>query len=99
MNIYLLNILYLITLTIVIIIFNRLYGWNFLMFPNYLYVYAIVYFAVFVIPFVYNAYKYDKTKNDPKYDRQITESKWLAVLFIVIFIITFNALIYKKLGV
>lgn len=97
MNIYLIDSLALITLVIAIYAYRTLYGWKFVLFPQYPVLYIIIYTLIFGLPLIYNLYMFIKTRNDTKKDRQITESKWLGALFVFAVVIGFNIFIARSL--
>lgn len=97
MNIYLLDALYILTILVAILAYRTMYGWKFVLFSEYSVIYIVLYTLLFGIPLIYSLFKYVKTRNDPTKDRPITASKWMGVLFVLIFVIGFNILIYPSL--
>ncbi len=96
MNLYLINILYILTTLLVITIYRTMYGWKFVIFSEYPFMYILLYILVLGLPLVYNVYKFVQTKNDESYESEITKSKWMGVLFITLFVIAFNIFVRRS---
>lgn len=97
MNIYLIDTFALITIIVAIYAYRTLYGWKFVLFPQYPALYIFFYTIIFGLPLIYNLYMFLKTRNDPSKDRPITSSKWMGALFIFAVVVGFNVFIARSL--